>query len=68
MKQRGAGFQKPLSPEACSPVKVPVLRTNGETITVNCGWAKQHPRKKVREDAAQRHLDKKHGGRGMWLG
>jgi hypothetical protein len=36
-------------------------------VTCNCGWRKLHPRKSVRENAAQRHLDKKHFGQGMWL-
>lgn len=49
-------------------VRVPVISTEGSTTACSCGgWAKTHPRQKVREDAADRHLDRKHGGRGLWL-
>lgn len=35
---------------------------------INCGWFKIHPRRKVREDSAQHHLDKHHyGGQAIWL-
>lgn len=53
---------------SCKPVRIAVVTTYGDTrIEISCGWSKSHPRAKVREDAAQRHLDKKHGGSGMWL-
>jgi len=49
-------------------VTLAFIRTTGDTIHCSCnGWLKTHPRKKVRENAAQRHLDKKHGGAGAWL-
>lgn len=69
MKQRGAGFQKPLAdPDKARQVRVAVMRTEGDTIACSCeGFAKTHARQKVREDAAQRHIERRHGGRGMWL-
>jgi hypothetical protein len=49
-------------------VRIAVITTGlAGAITCNCGWVKRHPRKTVREDAAQRHLDKKHFGQAMWI-
>lgn len=36
-------------------------------ISCSCGAAKIHNREKVRGDWAERHVDKKHGGRSIWL-
>lgn len=37
-------------------------------ITCSCGgFTAIHVRAKVRSDKAQRHVDKKHGGAGLWL-
>lgn len=37
-------------------------------IQCSCGgFTAFHVRSKVREDKAQRHLDKRHGGQGAWL-
>lgn len=36
-------------------------------VACSCGWLKIHARQKVREDAAERHLNRKHGGMGIWL-
>lgn len=33
----------------------------------SCGWSVGHTREKVREDAIDRHLNKKHLGRGIRL-
>lgn len=49
------------------PVKMAIIRSEGALITCSCGWAGSHVRDKVREDKAQRHLDKRHQGEGMWL-
>lgn len=35
--------------------------------TCSCGWEKWHARRKVLEDGAQRHLEKRHGGQGLWF-
>lgn len=49
-------------------VKIAMIRTDGTTTYCSCnGWYKLHGRRKVREKAAQRHLDRKHGGAGLWL-
>lgn len=60
------GFQKPVSAPS-KPVRIAVIQSEGNTIGCSCEWGYAHPREKVREEAAQRHLDKKHGGQGMWL-
>jgi hypothetical protein len=66
-KQRGPGFQKPAVGKA-QPVGLAVLATQGFTISCSCGgFAKTHIRSKVREDAAERHVNKHHGGRAVWL-
>lgn len=60
-------FQKRAEPQ-CEKVGL-ALVSNDKTepvTTINCGWRYRHKRKKVREDAAQRHLDKHHGGQGIW--
>ena len=51
----------------CKPVGMAIVRFEEGGVTISCGWLKIHSRRKVLEDAAQRHLDKKHGGRGLWL-
>lgn len=33
----------------------------------SCGWAKVHKRDKVVGDAAERHVNKAHGGRAIWM-
>lgn len=36
-------------------------------ITCSCGWQRVHTREKVREDAAEKHVTKKHNGKAFWL-
>lgn len=66
------GFQKPLDSGQRRKVRVAVIRT-GETdggtkfAECSCGKPFVQKRDKVRETAIQAHLDKKHGGRGLWL-
>lgn len=71
-KQRMSGFQKPIDSGERREVRVAVIRS-GETdqgvrfAECSCGAPFTQRRDKVRESAIQAHLDKKHGGRGMWL-
>lgn len=60
------GFQKPVGTKS-KPVRVAMIQSEGRAIGCSCGWGYMHKREKVREAAAQRHLDKHHGGQGMWL-
>lgn len=50
-------------------VRVAIVKHEHEApvISCSCGWLYMHERVKVRENAAQRHLDKRHGGVGMWM-
>ena len=49
-------------------VTIEVDETAGVGLaTCNCGWSAPHHRRKVLEDKAQRHLDKRHHGIGMWM-
>lgn len=62
------GFQKPLLSGKTQPVGIAMITDDpAGAIVCNCGWAKAHRRKKVREDSAERHLKSKHGGIGVWL-
>jgi hypothetical protein len=42
-------------------------KTKFGLITASCGWSKFHRRKKVREDAAEKHANTRHGGQAMWM-
>lgn len=48
-------------------VRIARITDGDRTILCSCGWMKSHPRRKVREERAQTHLDEKHGGSGMWF-
>lgn len=42
--------------------------TSDEALTqCSCGWAKIHTRRKVRDDAAERHVSRRHEGRALWM-
>lgn len=56
-------------PSKAKPVGLAIIREPlAGSIQCSCGgFTFIHQRKKVREDRAQAHLDKKHGGAGIWL-
>ena len=67
--KRMAGFQKPASNPGENEVNFAVLSFSVDTMHgahCSCGWSFRHKRKKVVDDAAERHLDKQHQGRGIW--
>lgn len=70
---RGEGFQKPLSdPASAKPVGLAVISYERIGIrqyaVCSCGgWSHSHNRPKVLEDAVDRHLSKRHDGRGIRL-
>jgi len=67
-KQRGAGFQKPRRSSQFKQVGLARIRYHDDGhVECSCGWAVGHNREKVREDAIDRHLAKRHGGRGIRL-
>lgn len=52
----------------CEDVKLVVLTyKDAETIQGSCGWKYRHKRERVREDAADRHVAKRHDGRAIRL-
>lgn len=70
MKKRMDGFQKPLgNPAKAKQVRLAVISytEDGEVVCSCGGWSTNHTRVKVREDAIDRHLAKRHGGRGIRL-
>lgn len=64
--KRGAGFQKPIN-KTSKPVGLARVKQDWEKAYCSCGWEYTHAREKVREDAIDRHIDKKHNGRGIRL-
>lgn len=56
-------------PTKAKPVGLPIIREpQAGCLQCSCGgFTIIHERQKVREDRAQKHIDKKHGGRGIWL-
>lgn len=71
-KRRLSGFQKPLDDGKRRQVRIAVV-TQGQTdqgakfAECSCGAPFVQKRDKVRENAIQAHLDRKHGGHGLWL-
>lgn len=69
-RKRFDGFQKPLSdPKAARKVSFARISYNSDgSVTCSCrGWGFYHKREKVLEDAIDRHIERKHNGRGFRL-
>jgi hypothetical protein len=69
MSKMTSGFQKPLDDGKRKKVGLASVRDDDGigAAQCSCGWAYAHRRAKVRENAIQRHLDRAHAGRGIWL-
>lgn len=67
MTDRMTGFQKPASQPGAKEVNMAVVHYEGDYAACSCGWSFGHTREKVREDAVDRHLTKRHEGRGLRL-
>ena len=71
-KHRMSGFQKPLDNGQRKSVRIATIRS-GETdqghkyAECSCGKPFIQKRDKARDAAIQAHLNKKHGGQGLWL-
>lgn len=51
-----------------APVGLAVIsQTEVGLISCNCGWRFIHVRNKVREERADTHVGKKHGGQAAWM-
>ena len=62
------GFQKPTSdPSTWDETGMGVAKVTATGMECKCGWAKTHPRVPVLERAANRHFDRRHNGRGVFL-
>lgn len=48
-------------------VAMAIIKREGALASCSCGWAGVHPRPKARDNKAQRHLDKRHNGEGLWF-
>lgn len=67
MRPDPLGFQKPSHPPVKSVGLATITDDPRGVVMCSCRWSKIHVRKKVREEAAEKHLTKKHNGRGVWL-
>lgn len=59
------GFQKPLRPKKTKEVRMARISYHEDGAVCSCGWVVRHLREKVVEDSIDRHLAKKHKGRGF---
>lgn len=61
--------RKPVVDRRPKPVGIAMITEPVEgSLACSCeGFATMHPRRKVREDKAQRHIDKAHYGQAVWL-
>lgn len=66
-ERRLAGFQKRTRPEDYKEVGLARISYEGAETFCSCGWSYGHSRDKVREDAIDKHLAKRHEGRGIRL-
>ncbi len=60
----------PLSQPGKHEVGLAVVRPSEESpqfVNCSCGWTYGHTREKPREDAIDRHINKRHNGRGIRL-
>lgn len=56
-----------LSQPGAKKVGLARISYDGMFVACSCGWTYGHIREKPRENAIDRHLDKKHNGRGIRL-
>lgn len=68
-KTRMSGFQKPIDDGSRKAVGLAKIRYSKETgiTSCSCGQPFTQRRAKVREDAIDRHIAKKHKGKGIRL-
>ena len=57
-------FSRP-KPQEWKDVGLARISYGERVVWCSCGWRYSHIREKVREDAVDRHLAKRHGGRGI---
>lgn len=67
MRPDTQGFQKPLKPAKTREVGLARISYRDGAAYCSCLWAARHPREKVLEDMIDKHLARKHGGRGIRL-
>lgn len=69
-EHRMEGFQKRVQPGSAKPVGLAMVSMDPSGTAASCscgGWVFRHRRLKVVEDAIDRHLQKRHQGRGIRL-
>lgn len=54
-------------PEQWTDPGIARISQDGAVIGCSCGWTDHHPRTRIREDKAERHVNKRHGGSAMWF-
>lgn len=53
------------SPANWTDPRLAMISYDDVTVACSCGWDYYHPREKIRENAIDRHLNKRHEGRGI---
>lgn len=48
-------------------VGLAIIHTGTGHTYCSCGWQFFHPREKILGDRSQSHINRKHGGQGVWL-
>lgn len=66
-KPRPSDRHKSAKPEQWSSPSIAQITQDGAVIGCSCGWTGHHRRTVIREDKAERHVNKRHGGQAMWL-
>lgn len=63
------GFRKRVTPDKYKAVGLARISADygAGVIVCSCDWSATHPRAKVLDDKAQRHVDRRHNGRAIWL-
>lgn len=67
-RHRMAGFQKPMSGITTKEVGLAVVSiTDSGAASCSCGWRHVMVREKVLNSAIDRHVNKRHDGRAIYL-
>lgn len=56
-----------VKPENWKDVRLAVVSYANDSANCSCGWQYRHAREKVRENAIDRHFEKRHEGKGIRL-
>lgn len=58
---------KGVVPSEAAKTRLARITIGADYAECSCGWIKVHARAKVAGDAAERHVNRRHEGRAIWL-